>query len=223
MLKRSIAAALLVLSSSVAAVAQTPRVEVSAFAGWGFSDGVEGSGSGILAGDGNIYNRVDPEDSGLFGFTGGVLVGDNAEVGFQYIYQPTKLLLGGTADRELGDLTVSTYHGYVGYNFGETDAPLRPFVYFGLGMTNFSSVDVTVAGVNRSINGETQFSTSWGGGVKFFTSPNFGVRVAAHWTPTYIKSDSAGWWCDPYWGCYLVGDAKYSNQFGLTGGVTFRF
>jgi len=43
------------------------------------------------------------------------------------------------------------------------------------------------------------------------------------WTPTYIKSDAAGWWCDPYWGCYLVGNAQYSNQFDINGGVTFRF
>jgi hypothetical protein len=43
------------------------------------------------------------------------------------------------------------------------------------------------------------------------------------WTPTYIKTDAAGWWCDPFWGCYLVGNAQYSNQFTFEGGVTFRF
>jgi hypothetical protein len=32
-----------------------------------------------------------------------------------------------------------------------------------------------------------------------------------------------GWWCDPYWGCYLVGNSQYSNQFQFTGGVTVRF
>jgi len=50
-----------------------------------------------------------------------------------------------------------------------------------------------------------------------------GARVGLHWTPTYIKSDAAGYWCDPYWGCYLVGDAQYANQFNLNGGVTVRF
>ena len=30
-------------------------------------------------------------------------------------------------------------------------------------------------------------------------------------------------WCDPYWGCYTVGDAQYSNQWELSGGVTLRF
>jgi hypothetical protein len=222
MLKRGIAsAAIFLLSGSVPALAQTPRVEVSAFAGWVFSDGVDGDPA--LAGDGNFYDTVDPKDGALFGLTFGVLATDNVEVGFQYHRQQSTLQLDGTAQRELGDLAVSTYHGYVGYNFGEADAPARPFLLFGLGLTNFSSVDVTVAGVNRSIPGESQFSTTWGGGVKFFPAPGFGVRVAALWTPTYIKSDAAGWWCDPYWGCYLVGDPQYSNQFGFTGGVTIRF
>ena len=46
-----------------------------------------------------------------------------------------------------------------------------------------------------------------------------GVRA----TPAYIKSDAAGYWCDPYWGCYLVGNAQYANQIELNGGITFRF
>jgi hypothetical protein len=56
-----------------------------------------------------------------------------------------------------------------------------------------------------------------------FPSPNFGIRLEARWTPTYIKSDAAGWWCDPYWGCYVVGDSQYSNQFEVSGGVILRF
>ena len=50
-----------------------------------------------------------------------------------------------------------------------------------------------------------------------------GIRAGLQWTPTYIKSDSEGWWCDPYWGCYTVADAKYANQFQFNGGVTIRF
>ena len=49
------------------------------------------------------------------------------------------------------------------------------------------------------------------------------LRVGIQWTPTYIKTDSAGWWCDPYWGCYVVGDAQYANQFQFNGGLTLRF
>jgi len=59
--------------------------------------------------------------------------------------------------------------------------------------------------------------------VKVFPSPNVGARFGIRWTPTYIKSDAAGWWCDPWWGCYVVGNAQYSNQFEFVGGVMFRF
>ena len=52
---------------------------------------------------------------------------------------------------------------------------------------------------------------------------NVGIRFEGRWTPTYIKSDSEGVWCDPYWGCYTVGDAQYSNQWELSGGITLRF
>ena len=29
--------------------------------------------------------------------------------------------------------------------------------------------------------------------------------------------------CDPFWGCYVVGNAQYSNQFDVSGGIMFRF
>lgn len=222
MLKHAISfMGLLVMAGAVPAVAQEPRVEVSGFGGWTFSDGVEGDD--VLAGDGNLYNRVDADDSGMFGFSVGVLVIENGEVGFIFGRQPSTLVLGDTADRELGDLSITTYHAYFGYNFGAADSHIRPFVFGGAGATSFGNVDVTIAGVDRTISGQTKFSTTWGGGVKVFFTPHVGVRLAGRWTPTYIKSDSAGWWCDPFWGCYVVGDAQYANQFDLTGGVTVRF
>jgi hypothetical protein len=60
-------------------------------------------------------------------------------------------------------------------------------------------------------------------GAKFFFHPNMGARVGIQWIPTYIKSDAAGYWCDPWWGCYVVGDAQYSSQFDINGGFVFRF
>ena len=91
------------------------------------------------------------------------------------------------------------------------------------GATSASDVNVTVAGVDRSNSGGTRFSTTWGAGVKFFPNPKFAVRAGVRWTPTYIKSDATGWWCDPYWGCYLTGNAQYANQVELSGGVSLRF
>ncbi len=212
-----------VLSVTSPLFAQTPRVEVGANVGWVFSDGVE-SDQAVVAGDGNIYDRLDPKDSFGWGFNLGILVTDNVEVGFMFNQQPTQLEIDGTATTEVGDLSINSYHGYFGYNFGLADARVRPYVLLGLGATNFGSVSFTsIAGAELETQSKTQFSGSLGAGVKFFGSGNVGGRVGARWTPTYIKTDAEGWWCDPYWGCYLVGDAQYANQLELSGGVIFRF
>ena len=215
-------AAVCFMASLGSARAQETRAELSAFAGWTFSDGV--SGTSVRAPDGNTYDRVDPKDSASWGFSFGILAGPNAEVGFIYGQQPSKLVLGGTADRELGDMSVKNYHGYFGYNFGEADAKVRPYFLFGLGATNYGGVDFTRSnGQPGTIASFTQFSTTWGAGVKGYGAGHVGYRAGASWTPTYIKSDSVGWWCDPYWGCYVVGDPQYANQFSLNGGVLFKF
>lgn len=222
MLKKAfVTAGLFVLIAGIAPAYAQGKVEVSGFVGFSLNDGVDSDP--ILAGDGNIYDTIEPKDSAIYGFTVGFLVGEGAEVGFRWAQAPTTLQATGTNDREIGDMTLSSYHGYFAYNFGDTDAPVRPFVLIGMGATNFGSIDATVAGVNRSIPGETQFSTTWAAGVKVFPNPHVGLRLAMEWTPTYIKTDSVGWWCDPYWGCYLVGNAQYSNQFQFNGGVTVRF
>ena len=104
-------------------------------------------------------------------------------------------------------------------NFGESDATVRPYILGGLGATQYGSLQTP----SGDIGGETQFSTTWAAGLKMFPSPKFGIRLETRWTPTYIKSDPEGYWCDPYWGCYLVGEAEYSNQFEISGGIIIRF
>jgi hypothetical protein len=216
-----IVAAAVILAAAAPAFAQSPKVEVSGIFGWTFSDGV--TGDGILAGDGNIYDEISAQDSFNWGFMVGVNATDNVEVGFVYGQQQSTLEILGTATREIGDLNINTYHGYVAYNFGPADSLVRPYVLGGFGATNYGSVDFTVGSTTASTSGETQFSTTWGGGVKIFPAPRVGVRAGVRWTPTYVKSDAAGWWCDPFWGCYIVEDAQYANQFEFSGGVTLRF
>ncbi len=222
MFKQVVMAAALLAVSAVPVLAQT-RAEVGFTLGWVFSDGVT-TDDPILGGDGNLYDQADPKDSFAWGFNVGVPVSPNLEVGFLFGQQMSALVADGTAKTEAGDMTVSTYHGYVGYNFGPVDAPLRPYVLFGLGATSFGSVDYTTrAGLAGEIGGFTNFSTTWGGGVKGYVADRLGWKGGIRWTPTYIKSDAEGWWCDPYWGCYVVGDAQYSNQWEFQGGVIVKF
>jgi hypothetical protein len=215
------AALLAVMSSPAVGLAQS-RVEVSANVGWTVSDGL--NTQAILAGDGQIYDAIDVKDAFSWGFGVGINLTENAEAGFLFSQQMSTLGVDGTRSREIGDMNINSYHPYFAYNFGEVDATVRPFVLGGLGATNYAGVEYTrVNGQTGTTGSETQFSTLWAAGVKVFPSPKVGLRIAAQWIPTYIKSDAAGWWCDPYWGCYLVGDAKYANQFQFSGGVTFRF
>ena len=74
-----------------------------------------------------------------------------------------------------------------------------------------------------NIGGSSRFSSTWGGGLKFQSSEKVGFRLEGRWTPTFIKADAIGWWCDPFWGCYVVSNAQYSNQLDLAGGVSVRF
>jgi len=213
--------AVLVIAST--AYAAEGKGEVSVNLGWIFSDGV--TGNNVLVPNGNVYNRIDPKDSFAWGFTGEYYVTDNAEVGFRFHRQMSKLEIGGPSiTTDIGDMHVDNYHGIFSYNFGEAEAKARPFFYGGIGATHYADVSFQKANGTIGDTGTlTKFSTTWGAGVKVHASEHVGFRAEANWTPTHIKTDTTGWWCDPYWGCYLTGNAQYSNQFGFSGGLNLRF
>jgi hypothetical protein len=211
------------LSLSVAGPlsAQDARVEIGASAGWTLSDGV--TFDGVLAGDGNVYTEIGPKDSASFSASIGFYATPQVEVGFLWGRQKSTLEVLGTTTREVGDQNIDNYHGYLAYNFGEPDAKVRFYVLGGAGATSYGSIAYQVGGFSGETSGETVFSTTWGAGVKLYPGSNFGIKLGARWTPTYIKSDAEGWWCDPYWGCYVVSDAQYSNQYEFSGGIVLRF
>ena len=215
MMKRfSLLVALATVMWAAPALAQEHRVEISVLGGWALSEGVDGDP--VVTGDGNIYDRVDPKSSFKWGLSGGVVLVEGAEAGFLFGQQLSTLRAKGTNTVGVGDMTVNTYHGYFAYNFFDADDPVRPYVMGGLGATHFSPVDYTRRnGQTGTIGGVTRFSTTWGAGVKLHATPNVGARLGVQWTPTYIKSDAVGWWCDPFWGCYVVGNAQVLEPIRL--------
>jgi hypothetical protein len=222
MFRKAIVSALLVLAVTSAAWAQSPRVEVAGFIGYSLADGV--SGDPYKAGNGYTYDRVDPKDSMNFGASIGFFVTPSAQVGFLWRRQATSLELSGNTVTKLADINIDGYHGFGAFYFGDPESKMRPYVMGGVGMTNYGGISFTRAnGQVSNISGVTRFSPTLGGGVKIYPSPKAGVQFGVQWTPTYIKSDAAGWWCDPWFGCYVVGNAQYSNQFEFFGGITFRF
>ena len=227
MIRTAALASAALLLAAAPAMAQASKVEVSANVGWVISDGV--TGQTLLAQDGNKYNELDAKDAMGYHFTVGLHASPAIEVGFLYGRQQSKLQAKGTRTTEIGDMNIDSYHVYFAYNFGSKSSAVRPFVYGGLGSTKYGDVNfdaksiVNPAFKDSQIPGQTRFSTTWGAGVKVYPGKVVGFRAEMRWVPTYIKSDAAGWWCDPFWGCYVVGSAQYSNQLDFSGGLTLRF
>ncbi|MGE5362175.1 MAG: outer membrane beta-barrel protein [Bacteroidales bacterium] len=222
MFKRAVSIAFVILAATSAAWAQTPKVEITGIVGWTVADGV--SGDPFRAANGQTYDRIDPQDSVNYGLSAGFFLTPSAELGFLWRRQATKLDISGTTTTTVGDMDIDGYHGYLTYYFGDPEAKARLYLTGGLGMTHYGSVSYTKLDGSKAVTPSgSQFSTTWGAGVKVNASRNVGVKLGMQWTPTYIKSDAAGWWCDPWWGCYVIADAQYSNQFEFVGGVAFRF
>lgn len=217
MIRKTLLVALGIGLAATSAQAQSSKFEISATAGYTFSDGVSGA---TVETDEGTFNRLDPADSFSWGLRFGYMLSGNSEIGFLFDTQPTQLEAGGRDKATVGDMNVYNYHGYYSYSFMDRDAVARPYILVGLGATQFGSV----SGAQGNLDGGTQFSGTFAFGGKFFpfSSQKFGLRAEARWTPTYIKSDPGGWWCG-FYGCYLTEDPQYANQIELNAGIIFRF
>lgn len=210
---------LCVLLLASAAGAQDYKIEVSGYAGWTFSDGVPVN---EFVFEGQSFNTITPKSGSSYGFTFGVFVTENVEIEFALDQQKSALEASGRGGkREFVDMNINNYHGNFVYNFGDDRDVMRPFMFGGIGATQYKPADV----MGLDIESSTRFSSNWGGGIKMYPSRNVGIKIMARWTPTYIKSEPGGIWCSPFWpwGCYQLVDNQYSNQFQLAGGITLRF
>ena len=216
-----LAAALLLFPASAAA----QRFEIGVGGGYSASEGITADERDYL---GLVYDRAPVKSGGSFNLSFGVFASPEVLIEFLYSRQASTLRAEGpfTASLDVADLDVDTYHVNFVYHFSDTG--VRPFAFGGLGATHYGFGDVVptlLPTPNDTIDipGETKFSSTWGAGVKFFPAPAIGLKFMMRWTPTYIKSDSDGLWCDPFYGCWVVGDPQYSHQFDISGGVTFKF
>jgi len=220
MTRRVLIAAGLMAATAAPAQAQN-RFEVSFTGGYSTSEGV--SGDAIVA-PGGTFTGIDVKSGGSFGLSFGYVLENGGEVGFLWGRQISKLAVSGATTIGIGDMNIDHYHGYLAYSF-LPDSGIRPYLMVGLGATGYGAVDFTRStGAPGTVSGPMRLSTTWGAGVKAFNSSGkVGFKAGVRWTPTYITSEAEGWWCDPWWGCYLIGDSKYSNQFEFSGGVVLRF
>jgi hypothetical protein len=219
MIRSAVLAAVFSTVVAMPAAAQA-RYEVSGLGGFTFSEGVNGNAVTTPSG---TFTGVNVKNGGSFGFSFAVMTGNGGEVGFQWTRQLSTLGLRGVPSIDLGDMNLDNYHVYFAYNT-MPEAKAHPYISIGFGATDYGAVSYTnIAGQAAEINGPVKFSFKAGVGIKTWASDAVGFRASIDWTPTYITSTDEGWWCDPYWGCYLTADSKYSHQLMMSGGVVFRF
>jgi opacity protein-like surface antigen len=209
------------------APAAAQRVETSASIGYSWSEGISGDDRLV---NGQIYNEGGLDSGTSWNFTIGGFVTERVQLEFLYGRQSSLFNVSGpNARRDIADLNIDHYMGNVVYNWGEASSRMRPYILFGMGATNYGFGDLIDADpvVNplapTNIESKTKFSTTWGGGVKYYFSPNVGAKVGARWTPTFINSTDEGVWCDYWYGCWVIQDMQYSHQFETSVGITVRF
>lgn len=211
----------LFLSMATAAAAGPPQFELKGSLGYALSEGISISGEEV---NNEFYNRLDVDDGLTFGAGLGVYISRNMELAFLWDVQQSELVAKGSTTMSISSMDVYNYHGAFIYNFGSFLDNVRPIVFGGLGSTYFSSLKFTdLQGRPQDTGGKGKFSTIWGAGVKFFPASRIGFQLDFKWTPTYIKSEPGGYWCDPYWGCGTTTRTDYANQWKFGGTLIARF
>ncbi len=219
---RILAVLVLMFALSPLALAQDYKMELSAFFGYTLSEGINFGADNISGG--LLIDKITPTSAPGWGFQADLLAGEMNGFGFQFSEQWSKMELTGAAGEkvEITDMKVRNYHGIFTFNFGAPNDTLRPFLFIGLGMTQYSPDNIQ----GNSVDSFSKFSTTGGGGVKLFQNKYLGVRLTARWTPTYIRSKPSGFWCSPYWiggVCWIIEEPNYSHAVEMAGGLILRF
>ncbi len=206
--------------------AQDNRFEINGLIGYTFSEGVDVAPQegGDQEGDAvTAISRISPKRGFSYGLGMDYFLTENFAVGFNFAQQSSTLRarVENFKGLDITDMKVNNFHAILTYNFLEEDEILRPFIFGGIGATGYSPDDIG----EHSLEGATRFSTTWGGGVKYYTSEHLGFRGGIRWTPTNIKSDSGGIFCGSSgdWNCLLLDNSNHSHQFEFSVGIVARF
>ena len=188
------------------------NLEIGANVGGQFNGGLDLSTT--------VFHRIEVANGLNYGLTVGYLLGEHYGLEFQWNKNQAETRaqpIGGGQSIKVFNLNQNQYMANFVLHLTDREAPLRPFVFFGLGA---NSLDPD----RSSVNSATRFAFSLGAGAKYDISKHFGLRTQLKWSPTYITTTNGGVWCDPFWGgCWNVGNSHYLHEFDITAGFTVRF
>lgn len=209
-IKRVMMTALIALAMLASAFAQ--NIELTGQVGGQLNGGVNLSTS--------LFHRIEVANGVNYGITAGYLLGEHYGVEFLWNQNKSSTFAqpnGGFSSVKLFTLSQNQYMGNFLFHLAPRDVRMRPFVLLGIGANALNPE-------THGVSGATRLVYSAGAGAKYNVSPHLGLRGQFKWSPTYITSTNAGYWCDPFWGgCWSVGHSHYLNEFDITGGITLRF
>jgi opacity protein-like surface antigen len=165
-----------------------------------------------------FFSRIEVQNNVNYGASVGYLLGEHTGIEFMWNYNRAGTLAqfpSGGSSTEVFKLRTNQYLGNFLYHLADRQTKMRPFVMFGLGASNLSPDD--------GAKGITRFAWTVGAGAKYNFNQRFGMRLQGKWSPTYITTTNGGFWCDPFFGCWAVGNSHFLHEFDITGGVTLRF
>ncbi len=205
-------AAALAGAGSARAQLRGGTVEINPFAGYLFGGNFGRGAAGLtypydyrvgVADDLNYGGRIGYNFNSLF------------EAEFEYGRSDTNIDInperGSLPTVKTGDLNLQYFMGYLTLNFGHG----RTVGYFTFG-GGAADLDPRVAGVQ--VRSTTRFTAAFGGGVKYFFDPHFGLRGDARLYSTYLGTDY--FYCGPYYAC---SQTTWLSNFVLNGGLIIAF
>ena len=166
---------------------------------------------------GGTYDRLEFKDSASFGLSVGTDVSSEGALEVLWSHQATsvtgRLAADGTKAK-ISDVNADQFLFDGLYLMG--DEKLRPFVLAGVGATTW----------NPTGNYESVMRFSWalGGGLKYYMSQRFGIRLDARWVPTLVESNNSVF-CVSNGGaqCNVTSSGQLVNQFEFAASAILRF
>ncbi len=178
-----------------AAAAQYPRFEITPTVGYRFN------GDFDVTGDDLFDQNAEIEESSVFGVTVDIPLNENWQLELLANRQQSTFILDEglfEPEVELGDVELSYFHVGLLYQWGL--GQVNPYVTFSGGLAR---IDPDFS----ELEPENRFSASLAGGVKFFFSPNVGLRLEGRGYWTNLDTDF-----DERFDEYDESDALYQGE-----------
>jgi hypothetical protein len=180
-------------------------IEITPFGGYRFGGGFK---------DANTGTDISLNEAGSFGLILDFDLNREQQIEVYLSRQGTTLSADGTFTGDpLFDLSVEYYHFGGLYLFEVENERVRPFISGTMGITRMDPH-------GEGLNTETLFSLALGGGVKFFLTDHFGLRLDARGIYTAMNTDAAIF-CSG--GCAIAVRSSGFVQGEIGAGLVLRF